>query len=48
MFVKVPEPLAPINKEESVKLECIVEATPKPTINWYAYNFNHKIFLIFK
>lgn len=34
VFVKVPEPLAPINKDESIRLECIVEATPKPTINW--------------
>lgn len=34
MFVKVPEPLAPINKDESVKLECIVEAAPKPTVSW--------------
>jgi hypothetical protein len=34
VFVKVPEPLAPINKDESLRLECIVEATPKPTINW--------------
>ena len=37
MFVKVPEPLGAIKKEELVKLECIVEATPKPTINWYHY-----------
>jgi hypothetical protein len=34
VFIKVPEPLGPINKEESVKLECIVDANPKPTINW--------------
>lgn len=34
VFIKVPEPLAPINKDEALRLECIVEATPKPTINW--------------
>jgi hypothetical protein len=34
VFVKVPEPLAPINKEETVRLECIVEASPKPTVSW--------------
>lgn len=34
VFVKVPEPLAPINKDESVRFECIVEANPKPTVNW--------------
>lgn len=41
VFVKVPEPLAPINKEETIKLECIVEATPKPTINWFVYILNN-------
>lgn len=30
----MPEPLAPITKEETIKLECIVEASPKPTVNW--------------
>ncbi len=34
VFVKVPEPLAPINKDESVRFECIVEANPKPTVSW--------------
>ncbi|MCA9334474.1 immunoglobulin domain-containing protein, partial [Candidatus Saccharibacteria bacterium] len=34
VFVKVPEPLAPVNKEETVKLECIVDGTPKPTVSW--------------
>jgi len=34
VFVKVPEPLAPINKDESVRFECVVEANPKPTISW--------------
>lgn len=34
VFIKVPEPLGPINKEEIVKLECIVEGHPKPTIAW--------------
>lgn len=34
VFVKVPEPLAPINKEESVRLECVVEGNPKPTVSW--------------
>jgi hypothetical protein len=34
VFVSVPEPLAPINKDESLKLECVVEATPKPVVSW--------------
>lgn len=34
VFVKVPEPLAPINKDETVRFECIVEANPKPTVSW--------------
>lgn len=34
VFVKVPEPLAPINKDEAVRFECIVEANPKPTVSW--------------
>lgn len=34
VFVKVPEPLEPINKDESIKLECIVDGTPKPTVSW--------------
>jgi hypothetical protein len=34
VFIQVPEPLAPLNKDISIRLECTVEATPKPTINW--------------
>jgi hypothetical protein len=34
VFVKLPEPLAPINKDETVRFECIVEANPKPTVSW--------------
>ncbi len=34
IFVKVPEPLGAINKDESVKFECIVEANPKPNVSW--------------
>jgi hypothetical protein len=33
-FVKLPEPLAPVNKDETVRFECIVEANPKPTVSW--------------
>jgi hypothetical protein len=35
VFVKVPEPLQPLNKDQSIKLECIIEANPNPTVNWY-------------
>lgn len=38
MFISVPEPLAPINKDESLKLECVVEATPKPVVSWYVFS----------
>ncbi len=34
IFVKVPEPLEPINKDESVGFECIVEANPKAAVSW--------------
>jgi hypothetical protein len=34
VFVSVPEPLKPINKDESLRLECTVEGTPKPTVSW--------------
>jgi hypothetical protein len=34
VFVKVPEPIAPVNKDEAVRFECIIEANPKPTVNW--------------
>lgn len=34
VFVKVPEPLEPIKKEESAKFECIIEAVPKATVLW--------------
>lgn len=37
MFVKVPEPLAPVNKDETVRFECIIEANPKPTVNWFVF-----------
>jgi hypothetical protein len=39
VFVKVPEPLAPINKDESLRLECVVDGTPKPTVIWYLKYF---------
>ena len=35
IFVKVPEPLEPLNKDASISLEYIIEGFPKPTINWY-------------
>lgn len=35
IFVKAPETLYSIKKDESIKLECVVEATPKATISWY-------------
>lgn len=34
VFTKVPEPFEPIKPNESVKIEVVVEASPKPTINW--------------
>ncbi len=34
MFVKVPESFQPFQKDESVTIEVVVEAIPKPTINW--------------
>jgi len=34
VFVQVPPPLEPINKDESVRFECIVEGLPKPTVSW--------------
>lgn len=34
VFIQVPEPLAPINKDESLRLECIVDGNPKPTVSW--------------
>lgn len=34
VFVKVPEPIGPVNKDETVRFECIVEANPKPTVSW--------------
>ena len=34
MFVRVPEPFQPFQKDESVTIEVVVEAVPKPTINW--------------
>ena len=37
VFIQVPEPLSPINKDELVRLECVVEATPKPVVNWYDF-----------
>jgi len=33
-FVQLPEPIGSINKDDSIRFECIVEANPKPTINW--------------
>ena len=34
IFVKVPEPFLPLKKDESIKIEVVVEGNPKPTINW--------------
>jgi len=34
VFVRVPEPFQPFQKDESVTIEVVVEAVPKPTINW--------------
>jgi hypothetical protein len=34
VFSKLPEPIGPLNKDESVKFECIVDAFPKPTVTW--------------
>ena len=38
VFIKVPEPFQPLKKDESVKIEVVVEANPKPTINWILNN----------
>lgn len=35
VFVKVPDEVPPTNKEESIRLECTVEAFPKPNVNWF-------------
>ena len=35
VFTKVPEPFEPIKPDESVKIEVVVDASPKPSINWY-------------
>ena len=34
VFVKVPEPFQPLKKDETITIEVVVEANPKPTINW--------------
>jgi hypothetical protein len=34
VFIKVPEPIEPLKKDESVKFEFIVDGPPKPTISW--------------
>jgi hypothetical protein len=34
-FIKVPEPLEPLNKDSSVSIEYFIEGTPKPTVIWY-------------
>lgn len=34
-FIKVPEPLEPLNKDSSVSIEYYIEGTPKPAVNWY-------------
>lgn len=34
-FIKVPEPLEPLNKDSSVSIEYFIDGTPKPTVNWY-------------
>ncbi len=48
VFVKVPEPLQPLNKDQSIKLECIIEANPNPTVNWYENKWNKIEFISFK
>lgn len=34
VFVKIPETVGPVNKDDTVRFECIVEANPKPTVSW--------------
>lgn len=35
LFVKTPDIPSTLNKDDSIKLECLIEGVPKPTINWY-------------
>jgi hypothetical protein len=32
--VKVPEPLQPLKKDETITVEVVVESNPKPTVAW--------------
>ena len=34
VFEKVPEPLNPLKKDETLTLEVVVTGNPKPTISW--------------
>ncbi len=34
VFIQTPIIPETINKDNTIKFECIVEAMPKPTINW--------------
>ena len=34
VFIQTPIIPETINKDDTIKFECIVEAMPKPTINW--------------
>lgn len=34
IFVKLPDTVGPVTKDESVKYESIIEGLPKPTISW--------------
>ena len=34
VFIKLPDTIGPVQKEETVKYECIVESFPKPTVSW--------------
>ena len=34
LFVKVPDSLNPMNKDEHLRLECVVDGNPKPMVAW--------------
>ena len=44
VFTKLPEPLGQVKKDETVKLECLVEGLPKPNVSWYVLHM-HSLFL---